>query len=88
MRWPFRLAEGEAESEGEAASSYEQLHRLSLTEISGALAKTLPCEAAFGYGIPTAPNRSYQIVSRCGMVFVNPYTGEVEAFSLWEWRLI
>jgi uncharacterized iron-regulated membrane protein len=48
-----------------------------LTEISGALPKMLPCEAAFGYGIPTAPNRSYQIVSRCGMVFVNPYTGEV-----------
>jgi uncharacterized iron-regulated membrane protein len=37
------------------------LHRLSLTEISGALPKMLPCEAAFGYGIPTArtvPTRS------------------------------
>jgi uncharacterized iron-regulated membrane protein len=48
-----------------------------LTELGEAVSKAFPGERPGGYLLPGAPNLSYGVVTRRGLVAVNPYTAEI-----------
>src|SRR5579864_3579419 len=54
-----------------------QAHPLSLTEIGAVISKAFPGERIGGYQFSTSPNLSYQVGLRRGVVYVNPYSGEI-----------
>ncbi|HEV2687696.1 MAG TPA: PepSY-associated TM helix domain-containing protein [Bryobacteraceae bacterium] len=54
-----------------------QSHPLSLAEIGAAVSKAYPGERIGGYQLSTSPNLSWQVGLRRGLVYVNPYTGEI-----------
>ena len=49
----------------------------SLTEIGNAIHKAFPGERIGGFALSASPNISAQVSLRRGLVYVNPYTGEI-----------
>jgi len=48
-----------------------------LTELGEAVGKAYPSEQPGGYLVPGAPNLSYGVATKRGLVAVNPYTAEI-----------
>ncbi len=54
-----------------------QDHALSLAEIGGAVAKQFPGERIGAFSLSSSPNLATQVLLRRGIVYVDPYTGEI-----------
>jgi uncharacterized iron-regulated membrane protein len=50
---------------------------LSIAATGEAVSRAFPGERLYGYGVPNAPDLSRQVELQRGMVYVNPYTGDV-----------
>jgi len=54
-----------------------QSRALSLAELGDAVSKAFPGERIGGFSLSSSPNLSAQVALRKGLVYVNPYTGEI-----------